>query len=224
MLVILLRTFILYITVIFFIRLMGKRQIGELQPSELVITILISEVVSIPMQDSEIPLIFAVIPSATLVALEIILSFLNLRFEKFRAFVQGHSLVIIRNGVIDQRQLKRLRMSVDDLMDSLRKKDVFDLNTVEYAIIETDGTMSVMLKPEYRPVAAGQLDLKSEDGGLPCAVVMDGKIIESDFKDCGMTRKKLENILKQQNIPLDKIFVMIADKNNSTVIKKEDNI
>lgn len=223
MLVVFFRTIIIYIMVIIFIRLMGKRQIGELQPSELVITIMISEVVSIPMQDSDIPLVSAIIPAATLVALEIILSYFNLKFEKFRALVQGHSLIIIRNGVIDQKQLKRLRMTVDDLMDSLRKKDVFDINTVEYAIIETDGSLSVLLKPEHRNPSAQALGAVEEDTGLPCTVVIDGKVIESDFKDCGMTREKLEKILKNQKIPLEKIFLMVADKSNFTIIERNDN-
>ncbi|MCR4926220.1 MAG: DUF421 domain-containing protein, partial [Clostridiales bacterium] len=214
MLIVLFRTVILYIAVIFFVRLMGKRQIGELQPSELVITILISEVVSIPMQDSEIPLISGIIPAAVLVALEIFFSFLNMRFKKLREVMQGHSIIIIRQGIIDQKQLKLLRMTVDDLMESLRKKDVFDINTVNYAIIETDGSLSVMLKPEYQQPTASMMKLKAEDNGFISAIIIDGKILDENFKECSMTEKKLNKIISSQKIPVEKIFLMLADSNN----------
>ena len=118
----LIRTVILYIAVITCVRIMGKRQIGELQPSELVITILISEIAAIPMQDTDIPLINSIVPFLVLVSLEIITSAISIKSQKFRNLMQGNSLIIIRNGVLDQKQIKRLRLSVEDILEALRKK------------------------------------------------------------------------------------------------------
>ena len=148
MLVTLLRTIILYILVLITIRVLGKRQVGELQPADLVLTILLSEILVIPMQDPEIPLVHTFIPVLLLIGFEIVISVISLKSLRFRTLLQGNSLIVIRNGVVDQKQLQRLRFTVDDLLEALRKKDVFDITTVQYAIVETDGTLSVLLKPE----------------------------------------------------------------------------
>ena len=142
------RTVILYIVIIASMRILGKRQIGELQPAELVITILLSEILAIPMQDTSLPLMNTIIPVLLLVGFEIIISILNLKSVKFRSAMQGNPLIVIREGVIDQKQLKELRFTTDDLLEELRKKDIFDVSQVWYAIVETDGTLSVMLKAD----------------------------------------------------------------------------
>lgn len=146
MAVLLIRALILYATVIFIIRLMGKRQIGEMQPSELVITILISEIVSLPLQDKGIPVIYALVPLFVFVSFEIIQSALSLKSKKLRTLMQGHEVIVIRNGKIDVDALRTLRMTVDDLEGALRQKDVFDVKQVSYAIFETNGKLSVLLK------------------------------------------------------------------------------
>ncbi|NLB36806.1 MAG: DUF421 domain-containing protein, partial [Clostridiales bacterium] len=147
MFVTLLRVVIIYILVIVSVRLMGKRQIGEMQPTELVITILLSEVAALPIQDSSQPIINSIVAVLLLVSFEIINSILSLKIGKYRTLVQGNSLIVIRNGVIDQKQILRLRLTVDDLLESLREQGVFDIKDVEYAILETNGKISVLLKP-----------------------------------------------------------------------------
>ena len=146
------RTVILYIVIIVSMRILGKRQIGELQPAELVITILLSEILAIPMQDTSLPLMNTIIPVLLLVGFEIIISILNLKSVKFRSAMQGNPLIVIREGKIDQKQLKELRFTTDDLLEELRKKDIFDISEVWYAIVETDGTLSVMLKADEENV------------------------------------------------------------------------
>lgn len=221
MFVTLIRTIILYIMVIFCVRIMGKRQIGELQPTELVITILLSEIVAIPMQDNDLPLINTIIPVLTLVGFEILISVISLKSVRFRSAMQGNSLIIIRNGVLDQAQIKRLRFTVDDILEALRSKDVFDISKVQYAIVETNGELNVMLKPEYTPITHKDLAIESEDNGIPCVVIIDGKIIESDFKDCGMNREKLQKIIKEENINVGETLLMTIDKKgNKTVIRR----
>lgn len=212
------RTVILYLLLILIMRIMGKRQIGELQPTELVITILLSEIVAMPMQDNDLPLINTIIPVLVLVGLEILISVISLKSVKFRSVIEGNSLIIIRNGVLDQKQIKRLRYSVDDVLEALRSKDVFDISKVQYAIVETNGELNVMLKPEYATVTRKDLKINAEDTGIPCVVIADGKIIESDFKDCGMDMEKLNKLVREENINVAETFLMTVDKGGNTVV------
>lgn len=218
MLVTFIRTVILYLLLILIMRIMGKRQIGELQPTELVITILLSEIVAIPMQDNDLPLINTIIPVLVLVGLEILISVISLKSVKFRSVIEGNSLIIIRNGVLDQKQIKRLRYSVDDVLEALRSKDVFDISKVQYAIVETNGELNVMLKPEYMNVTREDIKINAEDTGIPCVVIADGKIIESDFKECGMNRKKLDDVIEKKGIDVAETFLMTIDKSGNTVV------
>lgn len=221
----LIRAAILYFFLILCIRLMGKRQLGELQPTELVITILLSEIASIPMQDNGVPLINSIVSIILLVALEIINSALCLKSAKLRSIIEGNSLVVIRDGKIDQKQLKQLRISADDLLDQLRQKDVFDIEDVRYAIVETNGQLSVMLKPEKETVTAEMIDHKNNAKALLCMVVNDGKILKTAFKECDMTEEKLNKILKEKGVKLQEILFMLADKeDNYTIIKKEKSL
>ncbi len=223
MLISFLRAIILYIAVLIVMRLLGKRQIGELQPAELVVTILLSEILVIPMQDTSLALIDTVIPVLLLVGFEIIISVICLKSIRFRSLLQGNSLIVIRNGILDQNQLKRLRFTTDDLLEALRKKDVFDISTVQYAVVETDGTLSVMLKAEYEPVKIKDTNITAEENAFPSVVISDGKIIQSDFKECGMNYPKLQKIMKKNKIKVKEVMLMTLDKKGKiTLIKKDE--
>ncbi len=152
------KTVVLYFLVITCIRLMGKRQIGELQTSELVITLLISEVAAVPLQDENRSVGSIIVPLILLVVFEVIVSFLNIKSQKIRHLLQGKPTVIINSGQVDMSALKRIRYSMDDVMEELRKKDIFDINEVEYAVIETDGTISALKKPDKCEVTMGNLE------------------------------------------------------------------
>ena len=222
MFVTLIRTVILYILAIVSIRVMGKRQIGELQPSDLVVTLLISQIISIPIQDTDIPLVNTVIPIFLLVGFEILTSVFNMKSIKFRYFMQGHPVVIINDGVLNQKLLQDLRFTVDDLLEALRQKDVFDISQVQYAVVETNGQISVLLKAEHDTVTKEDLNLKPESQGFKCTVVIDGKIVEDDFKICNMNKKKIINIAKKEKIEIKDIMLMTIDAaGNHTVIRKE---
>lgn len=217
------RTVILYLTLTALMRIMGKRQIGQLQPGELVITILISEIAAIPMQDNDIPLINTFISIFLLASLEILISDFSLKSIRFRSVAQGNSLLIIRNGKLDQQQIKRLRYSVDDILEALRKKNVFDISDVQYAVAETDGSISVMLKQEKLPATKSDAKAQLTDDGIPCVVISDRKIIETNFKDCGLSREQLDRILKKEKIDPEKTLLMTVTKSGKlNVIKKED--
>lgn len=222
MFVTLIRTVILYVLAIASVRIMGKRQIGELQPSDLVITLLISQIISIPIQDTDIPLVNTLIPIFLLVGFEILTSVFNMKSIKFRTFMQGNPIIIINDGVLNQKLLKQLRFTVDDLLEALRQKDVFDIAQVQYAIVETNGQVSVLLKPDYDTVTRQDLELKPEPQGYKCPVVMDGKIIEQDFAICNMNAGKVQNIANKEKMKIQDIMLMTVDAaGNHTIIRKE---
>ncbi len=223
MLISFVRTGILLIVIVIAVRIMGKRQIGQLQPAELVVTILLSEMAATPMQDNDIPMLNTLVAIAVLVSLEILVSAVSMKSIRIRNLLQGNSLILIRNGKVDSMQLKRLRFTLDDLLEALRQKDVFDISDVQYAIAETDGSLSVLLKPEKRTVTREDMNIRAEDTGLSCVVVMDGEIIRSDFKDCGMNDKKLEKLIEKTGEKLQNIFLLTVDKTGSfNLIKKEE--
>ena len=221
MLVTIFRTVLIYFFLIFIMRLMGKRQIGQLQPGELVITMLISEIAAIPLEDNEMPVYHAIVPIVVLALTELVISFAALKFMRLRSLFQGHSIVVIKNGEPDIKQLRRLRYSTDDLLESLRQKDVFDISEVQYAIVETDGTLSVLLKPENRSASVKDVNAEPDNKGLPRVLISDGQLIETQIKNSVMTKKDIENLLKKRKIGRKDVFLLTADDNgNINLIKK----
>lgn len=222
MLITLARGVVLYLLLIFTVRLMGKRQIGQLQPGELVITILISEIAVVPMQDNDLPLINSVFALLLLASFEILMSVIALKSSKVRQLLQGNSVIIIKDGVLNQKQLKKLRFTMDDLLEALRQKNVFDISDVQYAIAETDGTLSVLLKPEKRIVTISDAGLNPSADAFKSAVVIDGEIITSELEDTGMTLSELHSKLNQKGLIVKNVLLMETDKNgNMNIIEKE---
>lgn len=216
------RTVILYFVIIFAIRLMGKRQIGDLQPSELVITILISEIAAIPIQDLDIPLIYGVLATVTLVLLEMFTSFLAMKSLSLRRLVYGRSAIIIKNGVIDQKMLRKLRVTVPDLLEVLRNQEVFDISQVAYAVLETNGQMSVLLKSGYQTASVNDLFGIHEESTMPCLIVSDGKLMYDSMKSCNMSKREVLKRLDKQGINLKNVFLMTCDENGQvSVVEKE---
>lgn len=217
------RTLILLLAVVSVLRAMGKRQIGQLQPAELVVTILLSEIAAAPMEDNDIPLGNTLIAVLVLSGAEILMSALSMKSLKMRTLLQGHCVMVIKNGVLDQKQMERLRFTLDDLLEALRQKNVFDISEVEYAIVETDGTLSVLPKPEKRNVIKADMKLSAADNGIACVLVKDGKIIRSFFSECGMTDKKLEKAIKNSGHLLKDILLLTCDKSGSINIIVKEN-
>ena len=222
MFVTLIRTVILYVFAIISLRIMGKRQIGELQPSDLVVTLLISQIISIPIQDTDIPLVNTIIPILLLIGFEILTSVFNMKSIKFRSFMHGHPVVIIIDGVLNQKLLKELRFTLDDLLESLRQKDIFDISQVQYAIVETNGQLSVLLKADYDTVTREDMNLSPSPQGYQCPVIIDGKIVEKDFKICNTNNKKIETIISKEKLQIKDILLMTVDSaGNHTIIRKD---
>ncbi len=216
------RAFLLYIIIIFAVRMMGKRQISEMQTSELVITLLMSNIASIPMQDTEQSMLSGIIPIMVLLVCEILISYLMLKKSGIRRLICGKPVIVINDGTIDQQAMKELRISTEDLYEQLRQKDVFDISEVAYAILETNGQMSVFKKSMYSPLTVGDLEIQKEDTVLQVTIVSDGEIAKSSLKVCGLGTNWLYETLKNENIALKDVFIMTADKyKNYSIIRKE---
>lgn len=216
------RTVILYIAVILSVRLMGKRQIGELQPTELVITILISNIATITLEDTSIPMLSGIIPIFLLVSFELIMSWLTLKSRKIRRLVSGNPQIIIRDGVIDQKQLKELRFSIDDVMEALRTNNIFDISDVQFAIVETTGKISSYSKYPARNVTNSDMKIKGKSENPPYIIINDGIFLEKTFKILGLEKSWLDKILQQKNLEISDIFLMTADKNGKyNIIERE---
>ena len=204
---------------------MGKRQLGELQPGELVITILISEIAAEPINDGSQSLISSIIPLMLLVSFEIINSLISMKSPTFRYMVDGRPITIINNGNLSQKKLKDLRLTIDDVLAALRQKDVFDIDDVECAIIETNGTLSILLKQQERTVTQKLIEKQEKDCGVPFAVVIDGKILENSIKDTPVNYDEVLRKIEREDIQLKDILVMTVDKNRKfSFIKKDKSL
>lgn len=211
--IVLFRAIILYALIIFSIRLMGKRQLGELQPSEFVITIMLSNIATLPIQDINLPLLMGVITILTIVSLDVLISACNLKSKCLRKWVCGSPKIVINNGIIDQKMLKELRFTIDDLLASLRAHDVFDVNDVQYAIVETTGSVNVFLKHSAQPCTAGMLEIKGETKNPPQIIIDDGKIVYSSLSVINQNQSWLTKMLEKRNVKLKDVFLMTADDN-----------
>ena len=217
------RTIVLYIFVTLGIRLMGKRQIGEMQPNELVITLLISEIAAIPLQDTSQPILNGVVAIFMLVILEIIISVITMKSLYVRKIMNGKSAVIIKNGVIDQNMMRQVRMTVLDLVELLRGQNVFDISTVAYAVLEVNGNLSVLLKSSEQPVTVKDIDIKKEKATLPLPVISDGKIIRESLDALEISEEDIKSTVKKNSSDIKDVFLMTMDRYGETsLIKMRD--
>lgn len=218
-----LRTVILYLVVVTALRVMGKRQIGELEPSELVVTILVSELAAIPMQDLGIPLFAGVIPIVTLISLEVLVSFLCLKSRRLRRLMNGQAAIIIRSGKLDREKMKQMRLTTDEVMEALRQQGIGSVDELKYGLIEPNGQLSFVYKPEYQPVNAKMLGLQPPDAGLPLIVISDGEVIEGNLRRLGLSREALKKRLQKAHIPdFSQVFLMTLDDSGNQFIQGKE--
>ncbi len=220
--IIFVRALILYIIVIFAIRLMGKRQLGELQPAELVTTILISNIASIPIEDTSMPMVMGIFPILTLISLDVIMSTICMKSKTIRRLVSGSPKIVIYDGKIDQKMMKNLRLTVDDLIESLREQAIFDIKEVQYAIMETTGNVSVMKKAEFENATVEDLGVKKLAKNPPQLLVDDGYILKESMQKVGITEEKVKKIFSENNTSLKEVFLLLSNESGEyTLIKKE---
>ena len=202
------RTLILYLVLILVIRLMGKRQIGEMEPAEFVVTMLVANLAAIPMQDGGIPLFSGLVPILTVLGLELVLSWLTLRSLWFRKMLCGKPVILIDNGHILQQELRKTRITLDELMGHLREKDVLNPQQVQYAILETNGTLSVFPYPEHMPAAAKDAGVQVKPAQLPVTIIEYGKLLKENLRLCGKNEAWVKENLKQRDAKLEDTFLL----------------
>lgn len=214
MFVTLVRTLLLYLLIVVGLRIMGKRQLGELQPSELVVTILVSNIATLPIEDTNVPLLGGIIPILAIVCFEVFASTLAMKNRAARKLISGNPRIIIRDGVVDQKELEELRFSTDDLLEQLRVGNIFDVRDVAFAIVETTGKLSVYPKFAARPVTAGMLNIPDteHDDAPPVVIVSDGAVVEDSLRYCNLKRQWLDRILSENNCRLEEVFLMTCNR------------
>ena len=207
----LIRTVIIYILLVLAIRTTGKRQIGELEISELVSTFLISEIASAPIGNQEIPLSFAILPILTIISLEVIVSFLSIRSTLMKKIFLGSPIILIRRGKLQQKELSKARMSVEELLSELRQNGVTAIEEADYAILENNGKLSVTPHAKDKPVTANDLKLQIRESGIAHAVIIDGAIKKEALEGAGYDRTWLEKAVQKSGLPLKEIFLLTVD-------------
>ena len=218
-----LRALILYLVVLVALRLMGKREIGQLQPYELVITMMIADLASVPMQEIGIPLFHGIIPILALLASQIILSYVNIKSGWIRKIMCGEPTVLIQKGKIMEDRLKKQRYTIDGLLEELRSNGIFSLEEVEYAILETSGQISIIKKPEKSPTIKEDFNIKAQYIGYPRPLIIDGAFIDKNLEIMGISQKDVEKYLKQKNTKYEEVFILMSDENNQYFMQKKDD-
>ena len=217
------RTIILYGVLILVIRLMGKRQIGQMEPSEFVVTMLVANLAAIPMQDGGIPLFSGLVPILTVLGVELVLSVLSLRSIYFRRILCGKPVILIENGKILQHNLNKTRVNLDELTGHLREKDVLDLRSVQYAILETNGNISVFPFPEETPASAEAAGISVKKQYLPITIISDGHLLQKNLEKAGKDLSWLQRTLQDNHTALADTWLLTVDHADNIVFyPKED--
>ncbi len=220
---ILIRTVLIYLILLIAMRMMGKRQIGELEISDLITTLLISEIASLPITDEEIPFSHAVIPIVTLMTFEVVTSTLVANFPKIKNLITARPATLIDNGKLCPRELRKARISADELISELRQKEITDLDEVRYAILEQNGKISVISRLSARPPTAEQLNLTVEDEGLFHIIIDKGVLNKYTLQKLNLSKETLLTQLASQNLRLKDVYVMlISDSGKTKIIPKSE--
>ena len=225
MAVVFIRAVILYLLLLAAVRFMGKHQIGELQPSELAVTILISNIATLPVEDTGMPLFTGIVPVLTLAALDVLMSWIGVKSGLLRVITGGKPVVIVSNGKINRRKMRDLRFTTDDLIEAMHSQGIFDISEIQYAVVETTGTISIYQKYEYRPVTNKDMKLHQKSIDPPEIIIEDGKLIKENLARTGINENRVNSILKKENTAVGEIFIMTLDSDMTySIIRKEDCI
>lgn len=223
MLISFVRTLLLYVVLVLTVRLMGKRQIGEMEPAEFVVTMLIANLAAIPMQDSGIPLLSGLVPILVILGLELILAVASLRSIRLRRVFCGKPVILIENGKILEKNLRKTRVNLDELTMHLREKDVFDLETVKYAILETNGQLSTLLYAKDEPAAASDAGIRVQENELPVTLVSGGKLLRHNLLPAKKSEAWLREELSRRNCTLRDVLLLTVDGAGKVYfVRKED--
>ncbi len=222
MLISFVRALILYTVVVLVMRLMGKRQIGQLQPFEFVVAILIADLAAVPMENAGVPLASGLVPIFALLLAQLALSFITLRSERVRALVCGSPSIVIQNGKIDYQELKKLRLNLNDLLEQLRDKEMGNISDVEFAILETTGHLSVIPKSQKRPVTPADLNLPTDYEGIPLTLIMDGHIHHLNLSKANLDIEWLMEQLKKRDLMPEQVFFASLDTKGVLIVQPRE--
>ena len=219
------RTVILYLVLILSIRLLGKRQVGQMEPSEFVVTMLVANLASIPMQDGGIPLYSGLVPILTVLGIELVLSVLSMRSIHVRSLLCGKPVILIENGKILPENLQKTRITLDELTAHLREKDVLDFRTVQYAILETNGNLSVFPFPKDKPATAKDAGVQAAKQYLPVTIISDGKVLQHNLEKAGKDLSWVKRTLSEQGAAEKSTLLLTVDAGGNVVfLPKEDKV
>ena len=223
MLITFFRAIVLYIIVLVVMRLMGKREIGQLQPFELAIAIMIADLASVPMSEVGIPIINGIIPILSLLVMHLIISFINLKSIKMRQLICGKPSILIYRGKIDEKALIKERFTINELEERLRGNNIMNLGDIEYAILETSGQVTVIPKPEKRNVIAEDLNITPEYEGISYDLVVDGKVMNKNLKKIGKDYNWLKKEVKKFNMNPEEALIVTYDGKGQIFCQKKEN-
>lgn len=216
------RTILLYLVLIFVIRMMGKRQVGEMEPAEFVVTMLVANLASIPMQDGAIPLFSGLVPILTVLGMELVISWLTVKSVAMRKLFCGKPVILVENGRICEDNLRSTRITMDELTGHLRQKDVLMISDVQYAILETNGELSVFPFPEKMPASAADAGIHVKAQKLPVTVISDGILLEENLKALGKDRTWLKAMLKKQKADITGTLLFMADGDGNVYFQSKE--
>ena len=216
------RTVIVYLLLIGVVRILGKRQIGQMEPAEFVVTMLVANLASIPMEDTGIPLLAGIIPIVTVLGVELVLSALSLRSLRFRKLLCGKPVILIENGQLLQENLRKTRVTIDELLGHLREKDVLDLRAVQFAILETNGNLSVFPYPKERPASAKDAGIQAGKQYLPLTIVSDGKLLEENLQKAGKDAAWVARVLSARQAALEDTWLLTVDGSDHITFYRRD--
>lgn len=223
MLITFIRAIILYVVVLITMRLMGKREIGQLQPFELAISIMIADLASVPMSELGIPITNGIIPILALLVMYMLISILNMKSVNFRKVMSGKPSLLIYRGKIDEKALKKESITINELQERLRVDNIFNLGDVEYAILETNGELTVIQKPEKRALTPQDLNLNPDYEGIPYDLVVEGVVMHENLKSIGKNEVWLRKELKKFDATIENTLVATIDGKGQFFCQKKEN-
>ena len=218
-----LRTILFYVVLITVIRLMGKRQVGQMEPSEFVVTMLVANLASIPLEETDLPMTAGLIPILTVLGAEVVCSALSLRSIFFRKLLCGKPVILIENGTILQENLRKTRVTLDELTGHLREKDVLDLASVQYAILETNGNLSVFPYPKEKPASAKDAGIQARKQYIPLTIVSDGKLLKENLQKAGKDQRWLQGVLRNHNADLHSTWLLTVDGSDKILFYRRES-
>lgn len=223
MLTMLLRTMLLYAFLILVVRLLGKRQLGQMEPSEFVVTMLLANLATIPMEEPSTPVMHGIVPIALIFAAEYLIAYLTLRSIFIRRLFCGKPVILIENGKISAKNLRRTRINLDELTMHLREKEIFDLSEVKFAILETNGQLSTLMYTKNMPASAKEAGIKVQETELPITLISDGKLMRENLDLTDKDEAWVQAELKKRNCTQKQTLLLTVDAANRIYfVKRED--